>query len=183
MASSDSGSMNKASPLDGSSRQRYPTEPVGRLGSRGVTGAIFSRDARTLVFQSASRQAGDRQLYRYDRLLRQQRAITSEAEGALRPAFSPDGRRLAFVIRADSATAIVKIRDVEGGTERVITRALRADPSPGAAGDFPGYSFTPSGASLVMSGGGKLWRVDVSGGARREIPADQWSSRRSLPPS
>jgi Tol biopolymer transport system component len=156
--------------LDGGGRQRYQTEPAGQLGGRGVTGAVFSRDGRTLVFQSASRRVADVQLYRYDRLLRQQRAITAEARGAWRPVFSPDGRRLAFVIGANSATATVEIRDVESGTERGIGRVPWADSGRGRALDVPGCAFTPNGASLLISGEGKLWRLDVANGARREIP-------------
>ena len=157
-------------PLAGDARQRYRTEPSGRVGTRGVTGAIFSRDARSLLFQSGGPSAGDTQLYRYDRFLRQQRAITSEPRSAMRPVLSHNGRRLAFATRGDSGTIILKIRDIDNGTEQAIRAAAASDANYAANGiAVPGYAFMPNGTALVMSGGGKFWRVDIANGARREI--------------
>jgi hypothetical protein len=138
-----------------------------------VVGSIFSSDARSVLFQSGDPSGGDAQLYRYDRYQRQQRAITSEPRSAMRPVLSHDGRWLAFATHADSGTFILKIRDIERGTELAITSVSERDVHEAAsASPVPGYAFVSSGADLVVAVGGKLWRIDVASGVRREIHFD-----------
>ena len=167
--------------VDGGARQRYLTEPTGSRGERSVAGAVFAADGRSLLIQSVGPRLDDAQLYRYDRLGRQQRAITAEAGGAMRPVLARDGRHLVFATRDDSVTASLKIRDIESGTEHVLARLSLRD-RPTASIGPPAYAFTPNGRALVVSANGALWRVNVADGLRRAIPlrVDSGSERRTV---
>ena len=90
--------------------------------------------------------------------------LTSGAGVDSRPAWSPDGARLAFV-RDDSRTLAVIVRDVASGDEREIDRGMAMDPV-----------FTSDGAAIVYANvapGGDLdlWRYDLA--ARRKVRLTQ----------
>lgn len=91
--------------------------------------------------------------------------ITSGPGVDSRPAWSTDGKSIAFV-RDDGKTTAVFVRDLDNGTERELDRGMALDPV-----------FTPDGKSVVYSNlqdGGDLdlWRIDLSGGARQRITSE-----------
>ncbi len=90
------------------------------------------------------------------------RRVTSSAHVDSRPAWSPDGKSLAFV-RDDSRTLAVVVRNLATGKEREVDRAMAMDPA-----------FTPDGSgvwytNLDAGGALDLRLADVRTGARVRI--------------
>lgn len=95
----------------------------------------------------------------------------SRTGGAFRPTLSPDGNHLVYGTRHDSETGLV-IRDLTSGDERWLAYPIQSDDGESRAtvDVLPGMSFTPDGAAVVASYGGKIWSIPVAGGAASEIP-------------
>lgn len=87
--------------------------------------------------------------------------LTNGAGVDSRPAWSPDGSKLAFV-RDDSKTLAIIVRDVASGKEVEIDRGMAMDPV-----------FTPDGKSVVYTnqtaGDLDLWRADVTTLAKERL--------------
>ncbi|HEY5656200.1 MAG TPA: amidohydrolase family protein, partial [Myxococcota bacterium] len=109
--------------------------------------------------------------------------IRSSSGGAYAPEISPDGKRLAFARRIPDGTVSYKghrfgprtalwLRDLESGAESVLMDPVEVDltESFGELRVLPGYAWSPDGASLFVSQGGKLRRVDVASGRVDTIP-------------
>lgn len=103
------------------------------------------------------------------------RRITSGAGMDSRPAWSPDGRRLAF-LRDDGRDIDVMLMEVATGAERVVVDepALDLDPA-----------FSPDGRSLFYSsavaGDLDLWRLDLSTGQKTRLTEQRGLELRPLP--
>jgi tricorn protease len=83
------------------------------------------------------------------------------------PAWSPDGRTIAYTTDAGGSQQIA-IRPAEGGPERVLTAF--------ASGYFYGPVFSPDGGTLAFSDGEhKLWIVRTAGGPPRQVAQDKLS--------
>ena len=141
---------------------------------------IFAPDGDRFVYYSArdaryrySRNVNEGiwQIKRLDRLDGKSVPITGEFGGAATPAFSRDGKTLAFVRRVRAKTRI-ELMDVASGRTRVLAEGVQRDNQEGFAfhGVFPGYAFTPDGRALIASAHNKLWRFDVASGARTALP-------------
>ncbi|WP_136163214.1 amidohydrolase family protein [Sphingomonas flavalba] len=91
--------------------------------------------------------------------------------GAVRPAPSPDGKKLAFV-RRERAKSKLYVKDLASGEERKIYDALDQDMQETWAvqGVYPNMAWTSDSRSIVFWAGGKIRRVDADGGNAREIP-------------
>lgn len=102
------------------------------------------------------------------------RRITSSAGVDSRPAWSRDGRYLAFV-RDDSRSTAVIVRDMASGAEREIDRGMALDPAFTADGEGLVYS------SLQARGDLDLWRADLSTGARTRLTSEVGLELRAQP--
>lgn len=140
---------------------------------------VFSPDGRFIYYSARpSRYQYDRnvlagifQIRRFDRVTGESAVITDGFGGSCRPVISPDGRTLAFV-RRDRLKTVLGLFDLERGTERILWDGLDDDLMESFAfnGVYPGFDFTPDGRALVVSGGGRLNRVDVATGGVTPIP-------------
>lgn len=110
----------------------------------GVTDPAPSPDGRSVAFASKG------WLWVMDLEARRARRVTSGAEVDARPAWSPDGRRLAFV-RDDTEETWIVVLDLESGEERVVADAegLELDPTFVDGGDGLVYAAaSPTGIDL-----------------------------------
>ena len=111
------------------------------------------------------------QLWLYDRRSGTRTPMTNRYGSGFRPALSPDGRLLAYGSRDDADTGI-RLRDLDSGLEHWLAYPVQRDDMESTAtmDVLPGYSFTPESDALVMSYGGRIWRVPVDGSEPAEIP-------------
>ncbi len=97
--------------------------------------------------------------------------MTRAAGGGVRPTPSHDGRKLAFVRRIGTRSALM-IRDLESGRERVLFDGLDQDQQETWAihGVYPAFAWTPDNLHIVISYDGKLHRISLESGNVTNIP-------------
>ena len=159
--------------VDGGSGVALIREPAQLL----TTGAAFGADDRYIWF--AQRRGGwqynspmrDYQLAVYDRETGTTTGKSSRYGGAVRPTLSPDGRWLVYATRHVDETAL-RIRDLESGEERWLAYPVQRDQQESRAkrDAYPGMAFTPDSRELVVTYGGRIWRVPVDGTAPVQLP-------------
>ena len=113
------------------------------------------------------------QLAVYDRDTGETYTRTSRYGSAFRPTISPDGQWLVYGTRHEAATGL-RVRQMDTGEERWLAYPVQRDDQESVASSdvLPGMSFTPDSSELLVSYGGKIWRVPVDehGGAPLEVP-------------
>jgi Tol biopolymer transport system component len=152
--------------------------PVIRAPSNLKTlGAAWSPDGKQIWY--AGRQ-GDwsynavfpqYQLFVYDRETGRSTLMSRRYGSAFRPGISPDGRWLVYGTREGPDTGL-RVRDLRTGDERWLAYPVQRDDKESRAtlDVLPGFGFTPDSRDVVVSYGGKIWRVPLNSGAAREIP-------------
>lgn len=130
---------------------------------------IYAQDSNTDLFN----------IRRYDMETGEITTAVSGAGGAVRPAPSPDGGKIAFV-RRERMQSKLYVKDLETGIERAIYDDLNRDLQEiwAVHGVYPNMDWMPSGREIVFWAGGKIRRVNVESGAAQTIPfrvADQRS--------
>jgi Tol biopolymer transport system component/imidazolonepropionase-like amidohydrolase len=142
-----------------------------------TTGAAFGADPRYLWFAQRlgnwqyNTPLPDYQLAVFDRETGTRTVQSFRYGSAFRPTLSPDGRWLVYGTRHGAETGL-RIRELETGDERWLAYPVQRDDQESRASRdaLPGMSFTPDSRALVVSYGGRIWRVPVDGGAPAEIP-------------
>ncbi len=111
------------------------------------------------------------QLIRHDRETGRQATVTGRYGSGFRPAVSPDGGTLVYGSRHEDATG-VRARNLATGDERWLVYPVQRDDMESRAtlDLLPGYAFTPDGAALIASYGGRLWQVPLDGSEPDAIP-------------
>ena len=154
--------------VDGGTGIQLIDEPA----SRRVTGPAPTPDGRHIWFAQRERLwqynaiFPQYQLAVYDRETGEQYVRTSRYGSALRPTLSPDGAWLVYGTRHEDQTGL-RLRELASGDERWLAYPVQRDDQESVAGAdvLPGMSFTPDSSELVVSYGGKLWRVPLAEGA------------------
>src|SRR5919197_1677742 len=110
-------------------------------------------------------------LYTLDRRTGRRELRANLHGGAFRPALSPDGKYLVYGSRYEAQTGL-RLRDLETTEEKWIAYPIQRDEQESVASMdvLPGYAFTPDSKAIVISYGGKIWRVPVDGSAATAIP-------------
>lgn len=108
--------------------------------------------------------------------------------GAARPTPSRDGKLLAYVrrvgARPDAPTdTVLYVRDLQSGEERPVARGLDRDNQETWAihGVYPAMAFSPDDRAIIYWAGGKIWRVELATGERREVPFHVKATRKVAP--
>ncbi len=159
--------------VDGSGGLRIGDAP----DSQKMIGAAFGPDGRYLWY---TRRTGNwqynaifpqYQLAVYDREEGRSYSRSSRFGSAFRPTLSPDGAWLVYATRHEDQTGL-RIRDLATGEERWLAYPVQHDDQESRAtrDTYPGMSFTPDASELVVSYGGRIWRVPVQGGEQVEVP-------------
>ena len=140
-------------------------------GSRRTTGPAPTPDGKHIWYAQRNRLwqynaiFPQYQLAVYDRETGEDYERTSRYGSAFRPTISPDGRWLVYGTRHEHQTGL-RLRELSTGEERWLAYPVtRDDQESKASSDvLPGMSFTPDSTELVLSYGGKIWRVPISEG-------------------
>jgi len=164
-------------PLDGGRGQRLTGGGGGgggaprgaRPGAGGDAGHLGARFASAHeVWYSSTRSP---QLYTLDLRTGQAVQRTRTRAGAFRPVPSPDGKWLVYATRRNDVTAL-RLRDLATGDERWLLENAQHDQmgTKPTRDLMPGMAFTPDGAALIASYGGKFWKIAVPSGKATQIP-------------
>jgi imidazolonepropionase-like amidohydrolase/Tol biopolymer transport system component len=137
-------------------RYLYFSEDVSPGG-----GFDYNRNAHGVIYviQRLDRESGERTTF------------VSGPGGSVAPTPSPDGKSLAFVRRV-GVKSVLFVQDLDSGRDRALWDGLDHDQQEAWSlfGNYPGFDWTPDGASLVIWAQGKLWRVDAASGRATSIP-------------
>ena len=142
---------------------------VKEPGSRRITGPAPTPDGRHIWFAQRERLwqynaiFPQYQLAVYDRQTGEQYVRTSRYGSAFRPTISPDGALLVYGTRHEDQTGL-RLRELASGDERWLAYPVQRDDQESVAGAdvLPGMSFTPDSSEVVVSYGGKIWRVPIA---------------------
>jgi imidazolonepropionase-like amidohydrolase/Tol biopolymer transport system component len=161
-----------------------PEPPLPQPGSgqpftprQNKVGAVASPDGRFIYYAmrmgsfSYNAQFPLWQVVRFDRETSETSTLTNAQGSAMRPALSPDGKKLVYATRYETGTAL-RVRDLETSEERWLTNPVTRDDQESRAtrDTMPGYAFMPDGKSLVVPINGKIQRVDFATGKGALIP-------------
>jgi Tol biopolymer transport system component len=139
-----------------------------RVGSAYSNALSWSPDSRWIAHTGWTDDGNHLAVFETDPVTGERRQLTRPPKGAaaeILPAFSPDGRRLAFVrCGSGSANCAAFTMPVEGGVPRQITDDRD---------HVSGLTWTSDSRAIVISarrsGRAQLWRVDASGSGRHEL--------------
>lgn len=108
---------------------------------------------------------------RFDREEGKVETVVSGPGGACRPQISNDGKKLAYVRRIRTRSALF-VQDLETGIERMLTDKLSKDQQEAWAifGVYTGFDWTPDDKEIVIWAGGKINAIDLATGNTRIIP-------------
>ena len=154
--------------VDGGTGVQLIDEPE----SRRITGPAPAPDGRHVWFAQRERLwqynaiLPQYQLGVYDRETGEQYVRTSRYGSAFRPTVSPDGAWLVYGTRHEDRTGL-RLRELSNGDERWLAYPVQRDDQESVAGGdvLPGMSFTPDSSEVVVSYGGRIWRVPIAPGA------------------
>jgi Tol biopolymer transport system component len=163
---------------DGTHRRRFlPRNGFNR-------GLAFSADGATLALaRSRGADTGTLELA----LLRTRegslRQLTRGPNGAVAPAWSPNGRALAFIRVGPHATSWLALVGADGREERRLAATRYADSSSLVAGYVPAPSWSPTGEAIAYASAGDVFVIDLRSGKARNLTrspgldaAPAWSS-------
>jgi serine/threonine protein kinase/Tol biopolymer transport system component len=148
--------------------QRLPSPWHPHTG--GIFGSLtWSPDGKTLAFPSREAAHDRVRIVRLDVETRTQESLTApgpEHRGDLLPAFSPDGKWLAFLRDRSNETADIYVVRATGGEPRQLTKDNV---------HIAGLAWTPDSQSIVFSStreGGvrRLWRIALTGDNLEVLP-------------
>ena len=164
--------------------------PIAPGSGLGGTFSAFNHDGTKLLFSNDAANAGTSSLVIADTMTAQVLNPNVMGTGCGEPAWSPDGKSLAFIRRvggtgggADRTTLFV--RDLESGAERPVYGGLDRDMQETWAihGVYPALAWTPDDRELVFWAAGKLWRTLADGRqpTPTEIPFHVKTTRKVAP--
>jgi Tol biopolymer transport system component/DNA-binding winged helix-turn-helix (wHTH) protein len=151
-------------PAIGGTARRVASVPLGILG------IDWSPDGELLAFASRDGEAEPLRIHLLELSTGGTRALTSPPagfQGDSRPAFSPDGRTLAFTRGDRTALQDVFVVPVEGGEPRRVTHSQH---------HVYGLDWAPDRRSILFASGAnqagnsRLWRVDPRNGLLSWLP-------------
>ena len=123
----------------------------------------WSPDGQTLAYARTDRSKGTQSVTLLDVETLAERSIPSPSDRCQWtwvPAFSPDGRSLAFVCLVSIGLEEIFVMPIQGGSARKLALVK---------GEASGLTFSTDGARLVFAAEGDLWQVPTAGGATEKV--------------
>src|SRR4051812_22282612 len=142
-----------------------------RLATAPLLGTGSFHPTERLVYFSASDDAGGNpSSFRIRRLDLRTGQSSDLGLVGLRPIASPDGRRLAYVAISATGGRELRVLELSGGTSGRVAALSPVRLLTPAFPLIPGYAFTPDSHAIVISSGGRIWRIQPDSGDGAEIP-------------
>ncbi len=158
---------------DGGSGTALVSKPNGLRMLEGAFGADeryiwFSRRNGMWNYNASLPQY---QLATYDRHTSEIIPQSARYGSSFRPTLSSDGKWLVYATRHDDETGLIR-RNLETGDEDWLAYPIQHDDQESQASRdvLPGFSFTPDNQSIVISYGGKIWKIGIETKTAEEIP-------------
>lgn len=159
--------------VDGGSGTALVSEPNNLRMLEGAFGdnpnhVWFSRRNGSWTYNAPMPQY---QIGTYDRVTGEMITQTSRYGSAFRPTPSSDGKWLVYATRHDDQTGLI-LRDLDTGEEEWLAYPIQHDDQESRASRdvLPGFSWTPDNQNIVISYGGKMWKINVMNKSASEIP-------------
>ncbi len=133
-----------------------------------VAPAAGSASATNGKIVFTSDRDGNQQLYLMNEDGSEQQRLTHNGGIDCFPAFSPDGRRIAFVGAGRSTSYAIKVMNADG-TETAEVTPLDFRPSPFPWHDLWALSWSPDGKQIAFQEAGDIFTVKVDGTDRRNL--------------
>lgn len=148
--------------------------------ANNALGAVASKDGRYLYYSSRTGRLGAVnsqfplwQVARLDRQSGREELLTQEQGSAFSPVLSPDGTKLVYGTRYDTATGL-RIKDLRTDEDRWLKYPIQRDDQETffhpSSDLIPRYAFTPDGSAVLASYGGKINRIEIATGRSRIVP-------------
>jgi Tol biopolymer transport system component len=111
------------------------------------------------------------QIATYDRETGDITTQGSRYGSSFRPTLSSDGKWLVYGTRFDEHTGLI-LHNLKTGNESWLAYPIQHDDQESRASRdvLPGISFTPDNQSIVLSYGGKIWKIEIATKSATEIP-------------
>lgn len=143
----------------------------------GPYGAHVTADGRSLYYAAVTpraygvRQGAASRIMRRDLTTGRDEPVTLDMPVSMRPVVSPDGRLLAYGAQTQGRTGL-RLRDLAAETERWLRIPLDRNQLEARASrdTLPGYAFTPDGAAIITTYGGRIHRIDVATAKETPVP-------------
>lgn len=161
--------------VDGGSGTALVSEP---RGMRMIEGAFGDTDQVIWFSMKSNGRLWDYnaalpqyQMATYDRVTGQITTQGSRYGSTFRPTPSSDGKWLVYATRHDAETGLM-LRDLKTGNESWLAYPIQHDDqeSRSTRDLLPGFSWTPDNQHIVISYGGKIWKINVASKTASEIP-------------
>lgn len=145
------------------------TKDASPYDSASYSAPAFGADPRYIWMTQSGMYSN--QLAVYDRETAKIYRRSNTPGAAISPVLSPDGKWLVYAGKREGDT-VLRIRELATGEDRWLGDEVQHDDIDGrGAQDFmPNMTFTPDSRAVIATAGGKIQRIEVPSGVRREIP-------------
>ncbi len=154
-----------------------PSQPLVSAPAPGPYGAAPHPNGSDLYYTSltprpyGSRNGASSHVVRLSQESRRAEPVLLESPIAMKPAVTPDGRRLVYGAVRDGRTGL-KVRELDTGEERWLAYPIQRNQleSRATRDVLPNFGITPDSRALFAAWNGRIHRIDLDSGTDRVVP-------------
>ena len=143
--------------------------PVILFGATLITGSPSIRPNGKIAF--TSNRDGNQEVYLMNADGTGQVRLTNNAGTDNLPAFSPDGRRIAFVSENASGTFVIKLMNADGTNQFQLTPIAYFN-TPYPWHEKRSLSWSPDGSKIAFEENGDIFTINIDGSNRTNLTSD-----------
>lgn len=154
-----------------------PSQPLVSAPAPGPYGAAPHPNGSDLYYTSltprpyGSRNGASSRVIRLSQESGRAEPVLLESPIAMKPAVTPDGRRLVYGAVRDGRTGL-KVRELDTGDERWLAYPIQRNQleSRATRDVLPNFGITPDSRALFAAWNGRIHRIDLDDGTDRVVP-------------